>query len=205
MTVKSVIIALIGVLLVGVGVAFNNCAGLGNDPIGIVYDGIRSVTGMNAEQLGLASNIVNAVLAILVFLTGRKYISVGTLVYFLPYGFFVELGILLYQILAPKTGGLAVQIAFSVAGCALLYLGAAIYTTMDIGVDPFTGVVLVIRDAVKKEYRMVKVVFDISMIVLGTVLGGKLGAVTIITALTAGPVIQFFSGKLQRLLIQGPS
>ena len=52
---------------------------------------------------------------------------------------------------------------------------------------------------------MVKVVFDISMIVLGTVLGGKLGAVTIITALTAGPVIQFFSGKLQRLLIQGPS
>ena len=73
-TAKSVLIALIGVLLVGVGVAFNNCAGLGNDPVGIVYDGIRNVTGMGAEQLGLASNIVNLSLALLVFFTGRKYI-----------------------------------------------------------------------------------------------------------------------------------
>lgn len=204
-TAKSVLIALIGILLVGVGVAFNNCAGLGNDPVGIVYDGIRNVTGMGAEQLGLASNIVNLSLALLVFFTGRKYISVGTLVYFLPYGFFVELGILLYQLLAPETGGLAVQIAFSVVGCLLLYLGVAVYITMDIGVDPFTGIVLVIRDAVKKEYRIVKIIFDITMIILGTVLGGKLGAVTIITALTAGPVIQFFSGKLHRLLIREPS
>lgn len=204
-TAKSVLIALIGVLLVGVGVAFNNCAGLGNDPVGIVYDGIRNVTGMGAEQLGLASNIVNLSLALLVFFTGRKYISVGTLVYFLPYGFFVELGILLYQFLAPETGGLAVQIAFSVVGCLLLYLGVAVYITMDIGVDPFTGIVLVIRDAVKKEYRIVKIIFDITMIILGTVLGGKLGAVTIITALTAGPVIQFFSGELHRLLIREPS
>lgn len=204
-TAKSVLIALIGVLLVGVGVAFNNCAGLGNDPVGIVYDGIRNVTGMGAEQLGLASNIVNLSLALLVFFTGRKYISVGTLVYFLPYGFFVELGILLYQFLAPETGGLAVQIAFSVVGCLLLYLGVAVYITMDIGVDPFTGIVLVIRDAVKKEYRIVKIIFDITMIILGTVLGGKLGAVTIITALTAGPVIQFCSGELHRLLIREPS
>ena len=204
-TAKSVLIALIGVLLVGVGVAFNNCAGLGNDPVGIVYDGIRNVTGMGGEQLGLASNIVNLSLALLVFFTGRKYISVGTLVYFLPYGFFVELGILLYQFLAPETGGLAVQIAFSVVGCLLLYLGVAVYITMDIGVDPFTGIVLVIRDAVKKEYRIVKIIFDITMIILGTVLGGKLGAVTIITALTAGPVIQFFSGELHRLLIREPS
>ena len=204
-TAKSVLIALIGVLLVGVGVAFNNCAGLGNDPVGIVYDGIRNVTGMGAEQLALASYIVNLSLALLVFFTGRKYISVGTLVYFLPYGFFVELGILLYQLLAPETGGLAVQIAFSVVGCLLLYLGVAVYITMDIGVDPFTGIVLVIRDAVKKEYRIVKIIFDITMIILGTVLGGKLGAVTIITALTAGPVIQFFSGELHRLLIREPS
>ncbi len=204
-TAKSVLIALIGILLVGVGVAFNNCAGLGNDPVGIVYDGIRNVTGMGAEQLGLASNIVNLSLALLVFFTGRKYISVGTLVYFLPYGFFVELGILLYQLLAPETGGLAVQIAFSVVGCLLLYLGVAVYITMDIGVDPFTGIVLVIRDAVKKEYRIVKIIFDITMIILGTVLGGKLGAVTIITALTAGPVIQFFSGELHRILIREPS
>ena len=40
-SVATVITALIGVFLCGVGVALNNGAGLGNDSVGILYDGIR--------------------------------------------------------------------------------------------------------------------------------------------------------------------
>lgn len=200
-TVKSMLAALAGVFFVCVGVAFNNCAGLGNDPIGIIYDGIRSVGGMSPEQLGMASNIVNILLVVLLFFIGRRYISIGTLIYFLPYGLFVDVGTFLYSKLAVSEG-LAVRIGFSVAGCLLLYLGVAIYITMDIGVDPFTGIVLWLRDMVKKEYKFVKIAFDVTMIVLGTLLGGKLGVVTIITALTAGPVIQFFSGMLKTCLLK---
>lgn len=200
-TVKSMLAALVGVFFVCVGVAFNNCAGLGNDPIGIIYDGIRSVGGMSPEQLGMASNIVNVSLVVLLFFIGRRYISIGTLIYFLPYGFFVDAGTILYSHLAVSEG-LAVRIGFSVAGCLILYLGVAIYITMDIGVDPFTGIVLWLRDVVKKEYKFVKIAFDVTMIILGTLLGGKLGAVTVITALTAGPVIQFFSGVLKVRLLK---
>jgi hypothetical protein len=177
---------------VGTGVAFNNCAGLGNDPVGIVYDGIRSISGMNSAQLGMASNLVNLTLMVVLFFIGRRYISVGTFVYFIPYGVCVDLGTRLYGLLI-HSDGLAMQILCSVIGCLLLYIGVSIYITVDIGVDPFTGLVLVLRDNLKKEYRFVKIGFDLTMIALGTVLGGKLGAVTIVTALTAGPVIQFFS------------
>lgn len=200
-TVKKIVAACIGVLLVGVGVAFNNCAGLGNDPVGIIYDGIRNVGGMTSEQLGMASNIVNVTLMAALFFLARRYVNIGTLVYLLPYGFCVDAGNFLYRSLA-HSDGLPARIGFSVAGCLLLYLGVAIYITVDIGVDPFTGVVLWLRDLTKKEYRFVKVGFDITMIILGTVLGGKLGAVTIITALTAGPVIQFFSGILKKHLLK---
>jgi hypothetical protein len=191
-TVCKIVAAVIGVLLVGVGVAFNNCAGLGNDSVGIVYDGIRSVGGMTSAQLGMASNLVNLTLMVLLFFIGRRYISVGTFVYFIPYGFCVDIGTRLYGLLI-HSDGLAMQILCSVIGCLLLYIGVAIYITVDIGVDPFTGIVLVLRDKLKKEYRFVKIGFDLTMIVLGTLLGGKLGLVTIITALTAGPMIQFFS------------
>lgn len=196
-TGKSIAAALIGILLVGVGIAFNNCTGLGNDPIGIVYDGIRTAGGMSQEQLGMASNIVNITLIVLLFFVGRRYVSIGTFVYLIPYGFCVDVGNYLYHQLV-FSEGMGVKIAFSAAGCLLLYLGVSIYIAVDIGVDPFTGVVLVIADRLKKEYRAVKIGFDITMIVLGTVLGGKLGAVTIITALTAGPFIQFLSGILKR-------
>lgn len=196
-TWKSIFAAAFGVLLVGVGVAFNNCAGFGNDPVGIVYDGIRSVSGMSQAQLGTASNVVNIVLLVLLFFTGRRYVSIGTFVYLLPYGFCVDFGNFLYRLLGASEDIWA-RIVFSVLGCVLLSLGVAVYITVDIGVDPFTGVVLVLRDVLKKEYRYVKIGFDLAMVVLGTLLGGRLGVVTVITALAVGPVIQFFTKILKK-------
>ena len=46
------ILAVIGIFLVGTGVAFNAAAALGNDPVGIMYDGIRNALGLTGEQLG---------------------------------------------------------------------------------------------------------------------------------------------------------
>lgn len=196
-TGKSILAAVFGVLLVGIGVAFNNCAGFGNDPVGIVYDGIRNVGGMDQAQLGIASNVVNLSLLVLLFFIGRRYVSVGTFVYLIPYGFCVDAGNFLYRFLAvPESTG--VRAVFSVIGCTLLCLGVAIYITVDIGVDPFTGIVLVLRDLLKREYRYIKIGFDITMIIIGTVLGGKLGAVTLLTAVAVGPLIQLFNGFLKK-------
>ena len=46
-----IILAILGIILVGTGVAFNAAAALGNDPVGIVYDGIRSALNLSSEQL----------------------------------------------------------------------------------------------------------------------------------------------------------
>ena len=200
-TGKSILAAAFGVLLVGVGVAFNNCAGFGNDPVGIVYDGIRSISGMNQAQLGMASNAVNIVLLVFLFFVGRRYVSVGTFVYLLPYGFCVDLGNFLYD-QHGASEDIWVRVVFSMLGCVLLSLGVAIYITVDIGVDPFTGVVLVLRDVLKKEYRYVKIGFDLTMVILGTLLGGRLGVVTVVTALSVGPVIQFFTKILKKYFVK---
>ncbi len=196
--ISEIILAFVGIVLVGVGVAFNAAAALGNDPVGIMYDGIRSILGLTSEQLGTASNIVNVLLMILVFFTGRHYINIGTFVYIIPYGFVVNLGGKLYHLLFPVQT-FPIQILGAVIGCLLLYTGVAMYITADIGLDPFTGVVMVLRDRLKKEYRYVKIGFDISCIIIGTLLGGKLGVITIITALSAGPVIQFLSDQMNKI------
>ena len=196
---SGIMVALAGVFFIGVGVAFNNCAGLGNDSVGIVYDGIRTSLGISQAQLGQVSNAVNGGLLVLLLFTGRKYVSVGTLVYFVPYGMCINIGNKLYEILV-KAEGPGTQIAFSAVGCFLLYLGVAMFITMDIGVDPFTGVVLLLAEATKKEFRIVKMIFDFAMIILGWSLGGRAGMVTIITALTAGPCIQYFAGILRKII-----
>lgn len=195
---SAILAALVGVLLIGIGVAFNNCTGLGNDSVGIVYDGIRVFFGLSQSQLGWVSNAVNGGILILLLFAGKKYVSVGTLVYFVPYGMCINIGNKLYEILV-KAEGPGTQIAFSAAGCFLLYLGVAMFITMDIGVDPFTGVVLLLAEKTGKEFRTVKMIFDFVMIILGWSLGGRAGMVTIVTALTAGPCIQYFAGLLRKM------
>lgn len=195
----KILFAAAGILLVGTGVAFNASAALGNDPIGIVYDGVRNAAGLSAQQLGMTSNVVNIVLMVLVFLADRRYVNIGTFIYMIPYGFAVDLGGSLYPLIF-KQQTLPYQIAGAFVGCLLLYVGVAMFITMDMGVDPFTGVVLVLRDKLKIEYQKVKVVFDLCMMALGFFLGGKLGVITILTAVTAGPCIQAFSNGWKRLL-----
>ena len=195
----SLILAVVGVMLVGTGVAFNAAAALGNDPVGIVYDGIRNAARLSPEQLGIASNIVNVALIIIVFFTGRHYVNIGTFIYVIPYGLAVDFGGRLYHMLF-QTHALPLQILGATLGCLLLYTGVAMFITADIGLDPFTGIVMVIKDRLKKEFKCVKVGFDIGCIILGFSLGGKIGAITVITALMAGPLIQFLSDILKKLV-----
>ena len=79
-------------------------------------------------------------------------------------GFVVDLGGRLYHMLF-KVQTLPVQIAGAAIGCFLLYMGVAMYITADVGLDPFTGFVMTIRDKVNKQFRVVKVCFDICCIV----------------------------------------
>lgn len=195
---KKIPLALLGVFLISVGVAFNNCAGFGNDSIGILYDGIRAAFHMTNEQLGMASNVVNIALAVFVFIVARRYISIGTIVYLVPYGLFVDIGTRLYPFLFP-VDMMAVRITASVVGCLLVCIGIAIYIVIDIGVDPFTGTVLFLVDLTKIQYRYIKIAFDCTLIVIGAVLGGKLGVVTIVTAMAVGPTVQFIVKILKKI------
>ena len=198
-TVFKLLMALLGIFFIGAGVAFNASTSLGNDPVGIIYDGVRNAAGLTASQLGFVSNFVNYGLIILLFFIGRKYVNIGTLIYILPYGFFVSTGTRIYDLIF-SSHGLVSRFMGGMIGCFLLYTGVAIYISMDIGLDPFTGIVMVIRDKMKSDYKKTKICFDIVMVALGVILGGKLGIITVFTAMTAGPSIQFISNKITSLM-----
>jgi len=197
------LVAMLGILLVGVGVAFNAMAQLGNDPVGIFYDGMRNAMGLKAEQLGMASNAVNIVLTVFLAFVGRRYLNLGTLIYILPYGLCVDAGTVLYGKIF-ISDALWGQILGCVAGCLLLYTGVAIFIAVDIGLDPMTGVAMVIRDRLHWDYKKAKWLFDGGMTLLGFLLGGTLGVVTVLTAITAGPAIQYIAGKVSEIIRKRP-
>jgi uncharacterized membrane protein YczE len=199
-TLKKIILAVIGIIFVGVGIAFNADSKLGNDPIGILYDGARVAAHLSGSQLGMASNIVNIALLVIVFFIGRHYVNIGSFIYILPYGLAVNIGNYLHGMFFPNHLTLPLQILTAVIGCTCLYIGVGMYIAADIGMDPFTGFVMVLTDKFHKEYRVIKIGFDVCCTVLGFVLGGKLGVITVVCALIAGPFIQMFSKIFKKLV-----
>lgn len=145
LTVRKVLVALVGIFLVCVGVAFNNNTLLGNDPVGLIYDGIRAMFHVAQINLGLVSNVINVVLLILLFIVGRHYANVGSIMYLIPYGTFVLLGSHLYHWIFTNDA-LSTRVLGGAVGISLYYLGISLFICADIGVDPFSGFMLTLRD-----------------------------------------------------------
>lgn len=188
----KIVIALVGVAFVGFGLAFNSSAMLGNDPVAVLYDGVRNLCGLPPERLGIVTNLVNYTLMVIVFMLGRKYINIGTFIYTLPMGNFVNVGFKIHELLGiPSNLNWRIFTAF--CGCSMLFLGIGIFIAIDVGMDPCTGVVMIVRDKINHQYKISKVICDVCTLILGFTLGGKVGAVTVIAALIAGPTIQKIS------------
>ena len=198
---SRILIAVVGVAIVGFGLAFNSSAMLGNDPVAVFYDGVRNLCGLPREKLGLVTNFINCTFIVTMFILGRKYINIGTFIYTLPMGSFIDLGFKIHQILnIPETLNGRIITAF--CGCSMLFLGVATFIATNIGMDPCTGIVVIVRDKIKNQYRTAKIICDICMLALGFAFGGKIGVVTVISALIAGPTIQKISEIVDRKILK---
>lgn len=196
---KRVLIAIIGIFFVGLGIAFNAGTMFGNDPIAILYDGMRSVLRMEPEQLGLISDIVNVAMIVILFFLGKRYINIGTLIYIVPFGFFVSIGTYLYNVVINQNSFIQ-RVIGAIIGCSATYFGVALFIVVAIGLDPFTGVVMAIADKIGWNFRKTKICFDIVMVLIGYLMGGKLGIITLLTVAAAGPVIQYFSDVMKKYI-----
>lgn len=197
-TIKRITLAMIGIFLVCIGVAFNNNTNLGNDPVGIIYDGIRVTFGVSKINLGMVSNFINIGLLILLFLIGRHYANFGSLMYLIPYGFFVLIGSRLYLSLFSANTHM-MRIIGGVIGISLYYIGISLFICADIGVDPFSGFMLTLRDHTGWSVQRTKITFDVVLICIGILLGGKFGIITLITVCTTGPAIQYLSRRFKKV------
>jgi uncharacterized protein len=128
-------------------------------------------------------------------------VNLGTFLYLIPYGLLVSFGGQLYQFLFDNNI-LLHRISGGLARCILLYVGLGLFVSSNIGVDPFTGLMLTLRDKTKWSISRAKVTMDLGLIVIGLLLGGKFGIITIFTALTTGPAIQYLSQFFDKKLFK---
>jgi uncharacterized membrane protein YczE len=104
-------------------------------------------------------------------------------------GNFISLGFKIHELLNIPNN-LVGSILTSFCGYTMLFVGVGIFIAVNIGMDPVTGVIMLVRDKIKREYKSSKIICDVISLVIGFTLGGKVGAATFIAAFIAGPIIQ---------------
>jgi uncharacterized membrane protein YczE len=177
----------VGLAGLGVSLALLVKARLGLDPWDVLNQGIARRLGI---QIGWVVDAVGG-LVLLAWIPLRQRLGVGTVINV------VVVGLVVNAVLdiMPDPRGMAQRAGFMVAGVVLNGIATGWYIGAGLGPGPrdglMTGVV-----ARGHSIRVVRTVIEVSVLVLGFVLGGSVGVGTLAYALSIGPMVHVFLPRL---------
>ena len=173
--------AVLGMSGLGLGIALTVRARLGLGPWDVLHQGIADRTGLGIGMAGILVGL--AVMAVALPLGAR--VGITTLFNVVLVGLVVDgtLAVL------PDVGPLPVRWALLLAGVTFGGLGTALYLVPQLGPGPRDGLMTALA-ARGPSIRLVRTGIELTALALGVLLGGTVGAGTIVWALGVGPVVQ---------------
>lgn len=195
--VFRIIILFLGLVIAHLGVTLFLLADLGADPFNVLIQGLFRLLGEKIPILthGTTHMAVCFFIIIILLLTKRNYIKIGTLVCMFFGGPIIDF---FSWALAPihiEKINIVLKVLILALGCVILAFGMTIVIRSDAGTGPNDLVAVVISETKKWKFGVVRITVDFSFILIGFLLGGKLGIGTIICAFLVGPVADFFLPK----------
>ena len=191
-----VVILLVGLTIAHLGVTLFLLANLGADPFNVLVQGIyRTLDKLVNWKLLTHGNTHMTIcfLIILVLLVvDRSYIKIGTILCMICGGPIIDFFTGILSFLFANEMALWLKIITLGIGCVILAFGMTIVIKSDAGTGPNDLVAVVISDKIKRKFSIVRIIVDVSFVLVGFLLGGSVGVGTIICAAVVGPVAGFF-------------
>lgn len=199
--IKRLVLFLIGMTIIQFGVALFLKSDIGSDPFTVFNQGLAFALHTTP---GRANIIILVVLTCLIFVFGKSYINIGTLICVFGVGPAIDFALNIVSFFPIESYNMFVKGSLMVFGCMIVGVGFSILSATSLGMAPNDSVYFIIKDKTKFQYRWVRMTTDICYLIAGYFLGGVVGVGTIIAAFLPGPVIQFclpYGEKFVNLLL----
>ena len=177
---------IMGLWIFGTGDAFLIAAGVGNTPWTVLAEGIA----INIDwSVGQATFLVS-ILVLLLWIPLREKPGIGTILNVILIAAAIEIMVPLLP--TPADFRLALLQAF--AGVLLIGIGSGFYLTANLGPGPRDGWMTGLQQKTGWPIARVRIIIEITVLILGMALGGTFGWGTIMFAIGVGPVVAMCLG-----------
>ena len=196
---RRMTVLMITVVVMGFCVSVFQQIGFGTDPCATMTKGVSLCTGLN---YGISMFLVSfAMFAVILLLRHYTTIGPGTIIVMFLLGYVVDFFNWIFNSFCPLGGyGLLVKSCIFVATMLLFLITVAFYTVVDMGTAPYDALPIVLADKQKKiPYAFIRMAQDIFCTVVGFLMGGPVGIVTIIVCFFMGPVVALIVAKCKYL------
>ncbi len=188
---SRVLILFFGLAIFGLGDALVVQSNLGNAPWTVFAQGLSLRTGLS---LGWAT-FVTGVFVLLAWIPLREKPGFGTLSNIAIISAAIEFGVNRFPLQTTFLGGLA----SALLGIALVGAGSALYITCGLGPGPRDGAMTGIHQRTGIRVGRVRMGIEVTVLIVGALLGGKLGLGTALFALLIGQSVAISFGIVARL------
>ena len=173
---------IVGLILFGVGIAIMVEAGMGLGPWEAFHQGIAKLTGL---ELGTVSILLGIPILLAWYPLGERP-GVGTVINIVLIGTATNVALELL----PTVTGQPLQLLVMLAGVLTIAIGSGLYLASDLGPGPRDGLMTGLHFRFGWSIRTSRTAVEVTVLVLGFLMGGTVGLGTVVFALAIGPLVQ---------------
>jgi len=170
----------VGLALYGASLALVLRAGLGLAPWDVLHQGLAERTGATVGQMVIAVSFV----VLLLWLPLRERPGFGTFANAVLVGVFVDLTLGVVG----DVHGLVWRVLLMLVGVLLNGLATALYIGARLGPGPRDGLMTGLVRRTGRSVRVIRTGIEVTVLVVGFLLGGTVGVGTVLYALAIGPI-----------------
>ncbi|MBC5997683.1 hypothetical protein EAI30_12145 [Romboutsia ilealis] len=175
---------LLGFICCAFGTVMAIQSNLGLSPWDVFHQGLSNITGLT---IGQASIIVGLIVVTTTLLL-KLEIGLGTIANMIIIGFFIDL--IIYIDIIPLSSTLFSGVLMLIGSLVMMAIGSYFYISCKMGCGPRDGLMVVLVRVTGKSVGVIRFFIELSVLIVGWLLGGKVGIGTLITVMTVGSCVQ---------------
>ena len=183
---KKIPLLLVGFALLSIGIMFTKRAVLGMDAWGVFHQGLSIHSKLTFGEVTILLGLVILIPSILLL---KTKIGMGTILNILLIGLMIDFSDYVFTYI-PNTE--TEKIILLVIGLVVLTFGRALYISAGLGEGPRDGLFVGLSRITKIEIKYIKPAIELTVFLIGFLLGGADGLGTLFLAITSGYLVQTY-------------